>query len=212
MIPPALSQFIEAYDYEDLDLCINHANFDVTGFWVDLALRTVNQAEGDDRSATWRVEAKGHRENRITFDYGENIRIEHDHPLLWKYNDLQCDLYFDGTCRDPTRLFYQLYQLHYSLYGTVIPIERFLNMNDFERFFQMNGGLVARGPKKLLTRYAQCLEAAGVGWSIPGQRKAFYWDGHENRQEKGNLKIFLLGQTDTYIIAEDFEFTLLEMN
>ncbi|HVU53477.1 MAG TPA: hypothetical protein VHD83_00405 [Puia sp.] len=209
MIPPALAQFIEAYDYEDLDLGITRVVFDVTGFFFDLALKTVNQAEGEDRAAAWRVEAKGHRENRISFDYGESIRIERDHPLLWKYSDLQCDLYFNGVCSDPARLFYQMYQEHVKLFSTYIPFGTFLNMSDFGRFFQLTGGLVAKGPKKLLTRYAHWLEQAGVGWSMASERRAMHWDGSEYRQENRDLKILLLGQTETYIIAEDFQFTAL---
>ncbi len=206
MIPEALTQFIEAYDYEDLDMSLTNVIFDTNGFRMDLDLRTVNQAQGDDRRAAWRVEAIGHRENRITFDYGENIRIVNDHPLLWRYNDLQASLYYTGRCSDPEKLFYQIYQVHFSLYQTYIPVEIFLNMNDFVRQFQLSGGLVARAPQKVLTRYAQCLADHGIEWSIINEHRPTYWDGAGHRPERTDLKILLIGQTNTFVIAENFNF------
>lgn len=209
MIPDALTQFIEAYDYEDLELSLTNVTFDTKGFRMDLELETVNQAEGDDRRAMWRVEAIGHRNNRITFDYGENIRIVDDHPLLWRYTDLQASLYFGGSCTDPQKLFYQIYQVHFGLYQTYIPIETFLNMNDFVRQFQSTGGLVARAPRKVLNRYAQCFEDAGIEWSIINEHRPTYWDGADRRPERTDLKMLLIGKTDTFVIAEDFNFSPL---
>ena len=207
MIPDALSQFIEAYDYEDLDMSLTNVTFDTDGFRIDLELRTVNQAEGDDRWAAWRIEAVGHRENRITFDYGQNIRIVTDHPLLWRYTDLQASLYYTGNCSNPEKLFYNIYHTHFSLYGTYVPVGIFLNMNDFVRQFQLPGGLLARAPKKVLMRFAQCLEDAGIEWSIINEHRPTHWEGGGLRPERKDLKILLITQTDTYIIAEDFNFS-----
>jgi hypothetical protein len=209
VIPEELTQFIEAYDYEDLDMSLINVTFDTGGFRMDLELKTVNQAKGDNRLAAWRVEAVGHRENRITFDYGENIRIEDDHPLLWRYTDLQASLYYTGSCSEPEKLFYQIYQVHFSLFQTYIPVEIFLNMNEFVRQFQFAGGLVAEGPKKVLTRYAKCLADAGIEWSIINEHRPTHWDGAGRRPERTDLKILLIGQTNTFVIAEDFNFSPL---
>src|SRR6202012_6187691 len=122
-------------------------------------------------------ETIGHRENRITLDYGANIRIVDDHPLLWRYTDFQASLYYSGNCSDPEKLFYQIYQVHYSLYQTYIPVEVFLNMNNFVRQFQSYGGLVAKAPKKVLTQYAQCLADAGIDWASGGEYRLTFWDG-----------------------------------
>jgi hypothetical protein len=207
VIPDALSLFIEAYDYEDMDMSLTNVTFDTDGFRMDLELRTVNHAEGDDRRAAWRVEAIGHRENRITFDYGEDIRIVVDHPLLWRYTDFQASLYYTGNCTHPEKLFYNIYRVHFGLYGTYVPIEIFLNMNDFVRQFQSQGGLLAKGPKQVLTRFAQCLEDAGIEWSIINEHRPTYWAEGGLRPERKDLKILLIGQTDTYVIAEDFKFS-----
>lgn len=139
MIPEALTLFIEAYDYEDLEMALTNATLDTNGFRMDVEVKSVSQAEGDDRRGAWRIETIGHRENGITFDYGENIRIVDDHPLLWRYTDLQASLYYAGSCSDPEKLFYQIYQVHFSLFQDYIPVESFHNMNDFVRQFQLAG-------------------------------------------------------------------------
>lgn len=82
-------------------------------------------------------------------------------------------------------------------------------MNDFVRQFQLSGGLVARAPKRVLTRYAQCLAEAGIEWSIINEHRSTYWDGADLRPERTDLKILLIGQTNTFVIAEDFNFSPL---
>lgn len=206
MIPDALSQFIEAYDYEDLELGLANVTFDTIGFRMDLELRTINQAEGDDRHGIWRVEAIGHRENRIGFEYGENIQVVTDHPLLWQFTDLQASLYYEGQCSNPEKLFYDMYRVHVGLYGTYVPFGKFLYISDFMRLRQGRGGLLAKGPKRLLTYFAQCLEDAGIGWSIINEYRPTRWEGSERRPERTDLKILLIGRTDIYVIAEDFAF------
>jgi len=65
---------------------------------------------------------------------------------------------------------------------------------------------VSNAPKKVLTRYAQCLADAGMEWSIINERPPTYWDGTGWRPERTDLKILLIWQTNTFVIAEDFNF------
>lgn len=200
MIPAELLQVIDTNDEEDFNLGIMNVAFDDAGFRFDLSMKTIYEEDETSYDATWRVDVVGHRENRVSFNYASDIRIEQEHPLLWKYTDIQGNLYFAGSCSDPTKLFYRMYHVHQKLFGSYIPFGKFLNVDSFERLFEMKSGLLAKGPKPLLTHYGQCLGEAGMDWSIIS---------NSHQPEKTDLKILLLDHTDNYFIGEDFIFTLL---
>jgi hypothetical protein len=209
LLPVTLTNLSEKYLYEDLDLCITNVLMNDQVFNVELSVRTAKHYWGEPLDQRWQIEVIGHRQNNVSFDYGESIEILTDHPVLWKYSDFQAELYFSGVCEHPDRLFYQMYQVHYALYQGLVPFEAFLNTNDFGRFFQLPGGLLAKGPRKLLQAYAPFLEEAGLKWSITNERKASYWDGASHQPERDDLQILRIDQTTTYIVAEGFNFTAL---
>ena len=91
----------------------------------------------------------------------------------------------------------------------MVPLDHFLNTVDFERLFQLQGGLLAKGPKRLLNAYARCLEASNMKWSIIGERKPSHFSNLEDRGAESNLQTLTIGQTSAYIIAEDFIFSPL---
>ena len=207
MIPPQLTNLFETYDYEDLKLSIIHVDWDEEPLTLDFAVRTAYQSGEEVVNERWKVEVVGHREDRISFDYGESVLILQEHPLLWKFTDWQCNLYFSGTCADPAKLFYHMYHLHVRLFASFVPFEAFLNLTDFERLFKLQGGLIAKGPRKLLQQYAKCLEEQGLGWSIIDGYRPTFWNGESHQPESSDLKILLVAQTNTYVIAEDFIFS-----
>ena len=44
----------------------------------------------------WRIEAKAYKDSKLSFGGIAAFIIEEDDPLLWKYTDVQCELYFSG--------------------------------------------------------------------------------------------------------------------
>ena len=206
MIPEELAKIFEEYDYDDLKLYIRKVDFYSDIFTFNVEIKTDANGYQASLGEEWIVNVTGQRENRISFDLAADIDIKEDHPLLWKYTDLQCELYFSGICADPGKVFLDMYQTHYSLFRKYIPFETYLNSNSFNSLFKMAGGLLARGPKTLLLKYAESLNAQGLDFSIIGERLPTYWDGNSFVPENRDLKVLFMSETSTYIIGQSFDF------
>lgn len=59
-----------------------------------------------------------------------------------------------------------------------------------------DNGLFARGPKRILNKYEECLNANGIKTNFI----------NEIESEKKDLKLLIFG--DSYFIAKDFKFSL----
>jgi hypothetical protein len=210
MVPEALTRIFEQYDYEDLRLCIIRVDFQSDIFRFDIEIKAEENGHQDPLGEQWTVTAIGIREQRISLNFAENIMLKEDHPLLWTFHDTQCQLYFAGTCRDPAGLFLEMYHIHRRLYENYVLFEDSLNLTDFTRLFQLKGGLVSKGPRKLMSKYAEALTAFGLDFSIIGDWIPTIWNGEARVPERKDLKLLLMQQTKTYIIAEDFVFTKIE--
>lgn len=152
----------------------------------------------------WTIRAIGHRDSRITLGSAGGILLEEDHPLLWKYGDIQCELYFSGKWFEPENLIADLYKVDIGLFRNYQPFGTFLN-GDIFKLLEAEHGLLAKGPKKLLFKYAQCLEKHKVVYSMIGERLPTYWDGKAHIPEASGYKIMLFSMDYGYIIAKDFD-------
>jgi len=209
MLPKEIIDIPEGYTEDDYNLYITSVDYSTNDLVFDITLEMDWFIDKEDIFKQWKVRTTGHRKNHISFDRTAFIAITNDHPLLWEFTDLQCELYFSGQCKDPAMLFYHLYLTHKSLFKIYQPFNiSFGDDTNTSTRFQYTNGLLAEGPKKLLTKYADCLKQNGLDYSIIGERPATCWDGKQFVNENKNLKVFLLG--DTYIIAEDFLFTAKE--
>ncbi len=206
MIPEALAKIFEEYDYEDMELYIKKVDFYSDIFAFNIEIKADETGYQASLGEEWIVNVTGQKENRISFDLAADINIKEDHPLLWKYIDIQCELYFRGFCAEPGKVFLDMYQKHYSLFRKYIPFETYLNSNDFNSLFKTAGGLLARGPKKLLLKYAESLIAHGLDFSIIGERAPTYWDGNSFVPENRDLKVLFMSETSTYVIGQSFDF------
>jgi len=208
VLPEELTKIFELYDYDDLNLCIANVDFSSNDFKVEFHMQSVGMEGLDELDEKWTLTATGHKDSRISFDYAASIVIEDEHPLLWKYLDTQCELYFNGQYEDIPKLFVDLYDIHFEVFGHYSFIDMYLNIKKRRlcTLMQGNNGLLARGPKKLLTKYAECLKDHGIDYSIIGERPPVYWNGTSFEPESAQLKVLFMGETDTYIVAEDFTF------
>ena len=133
------------------------------------------------------------------------MEISHTHPVLWEFSDKQSEIYFKGHCDDVDKLFSNLYKLHTSLFGNLLPIENTLNnMYDFNKLIEAENGLLAKGPQKLMNLYGNILEQHNLTYSRIGDKVPTYWDGEKHVTETGNAKVLFID--DSYVIADDFQF------
>jgi hypothetical protein len=162
-------------------------------------------------SQKWTIEAAGHRKNHVSFDFADFMEIKDDHPLLWEFTDTQCQLYFTRQCKDPAKLFFDLYATHKRLFGNING-STFLSAkrHPISNRFNIANGLLTQGSKKLMEKYAECLKQNGLDFSIISERPAKYWDGEQFNEEDTNLKVLFFG--NTYVIAKDFSFVQQDEN
>lgn len=197
MIPKDLNKIFERFCEDELDISITKVEFLENIFTINFSLMSIStEEEINANDQLWTIQTVGHKKNKISFDKGSEIRIEQDHPLLWEYNDVNCELYFNGSSSDSNKLHVALYKLHFELFKNYIPAGTYFNALYSYDLLKARNGLLARGPKRLMMKYAECLRHAGVDFSILEGRA----------KPENNLVILFIDNADTYIIAEDFSF------
>ena len=211
MLPKELDVIFEEYTEDDYNLYVTKADYSGDIFLIDFALDVQDINDKGEINQKWTIEAAGHRKNHVSFDFADLVEIKDDHPLLWEFTDTQCQLYFTGQCKDPAKLFYELYATHKNLFGKHKCFNiSFGEETPYFKPFQYSNGLLTQGSKKLMEKYADCLKLNGLDFSIIGERPAKFWDGEQYVEEDGNLKVLFLG--DTYVIAKDFSFVQHDEN
>jgi hypothetical protein len=207
MLPKEIAGIIEKYDTEDYDFYVAGADYLTDVFVLDFIL-DIQNSEGAIFQV-WTVEATGYRKSIISFEPDYHISLENNHPLLWEFNDTQCELYYSGECKNIEKLFYSLYSAHKEMVGKYQDFNIFFekDANDIQPL-QYTKGFLAKGAKTLMEKYAACLKDNGLDFAIIGERQPTYFDGEEHKPESKDLKVLIIGQT--YIIAEQFSFTRRE--
>lgn len=205
MLPRELEDIFKEYSEDDFNLCITKIDYSTDNFIVEFALDIQDLNEKGKILQKWTINARGQRKNKISFDFEDIIEIKTDHPLLWEFYDLQCQLYYSGKCTDAPKLFYDLYNAHKNVFGEYECFNiSFGAGTNYVKPFQFENGLLTEGSKKMMLIYAECLKQNGLDYTIIGERSAKYWNGTEYITENKDLKILLFGKG--YIVANDFDF------
>lgn len=149
----------------------------------------------------WIVQGHGHKENCLSVGYSPQISIEDDHPLLWKFKDnTNCELYFNGKYQDPELLAAELYLIDIERFRRFEPFGPCLDRKNILDVLKRPNGLLARGPKELLTTYGICLRKHNVDFSIlEGRPRVKNFEGNST-----DLKVFWSADNRGYVIAESF--------
>lgn len=211
MLPRELNDIFEEYAEDEYSLYVTKAEYSGDKFIIDFALDVQDINEKGAISQKWTIQASRHKKNQVSFDFTDFIKIEDDHPLLWEFTDTQCQLYFTGQCKDPAKLFYDLYVTHKRIFGKYQCFNiSFGEETSYFTLFKYSNGLLTQGSKKLMKKYASCLRQNELDFTIIGERPAMNCDGEQFTLERVDLKVLFLG--DTYIIAEDFSFVRCDEN
>ena len=211
MLPKELDDIFQEYSEDDFNLCITKIDYATDDFIIDFSLDIQDINDKDAIIQEWTITAAGHRKNNLSFDYEALIEIKDDHPLLWEFYDVQCQLYYSGICRDVPKLFYDLYITHKQIFGDYKCFN--ISFGQDPRYFtpfQFGNGRLTEGSKMLMLKYADCLKQNGLDFTIIGEMPAKYWNGKDYIIESDNLKILFFGKG--YIIAKDFSFVRHEQN
>jgi hypothetical protein len=187
---------LDNYDAEDINLSIIKADYTGNNPLIEL-----NVNYPDSSPQAWTLEIIGHRASELSFTrdvLDATILLTDEHPLLWQYSDFQSELYFNGPGTNIHKIVSELNQIDFALFGKY--------QNSSEQLYALlktTNGLLSKGSKKLLTKYAECLNINGIKTSMVGSYSPAYVDG-KNTMEGDTLKIFLF--RGSYIVAQDFNF------
>jgi hypothetical protein len=196
LLPEEIKYLLDNYEAEDSSLTITKADYSDNTPNLSLTLHQPGTAP-----QLWTLEVIGHRDSQLSFSniiYDTTIMLTDDHPLLWQYADEQCELYFNGSSKDTAQIITELKQIDFDLFGTHQKSGGQLNT-----LLQTSNGSLGKGSKKLLTKYAVCLNKYNIQTSIIGGHTPTYSDG-KNQYSGETLKLFFI--RGSYIVGQDFIF------
>jgi hypothetical protein len=207
ILPLELGSSFDSLDYEEnggltahsIKYLDNELHFDFSIFLGDVE---------HNETQYWQLQILNYCNSKIDIDnLGGYFKFYSDHFLLWEFTDVSTELYFKKASTNPERLLADIYAIHDSIFDNHIPLEKFINDKSLLTVCKSDTGLFARGPKKILTYYFDCLKKAGKEPYYFGEHIDKKWDGKEWIPKNNSLKLALLGRT--YFIGETFLFKRL---
>lgn len=208
ILPIDLKNIFESVDYDEAGGLKFHSSLYLNN---ELHFNFSLFVDDDEYSETqfWQLQVLGYRDAKIDINkLGNYFEFYSDHFLLCEFTDEQTELYFRKSANNPEKLLAEMYSVHHSIFDDYIPLEKFICGSNLLTKCQTDFGQFARGPKRILQYYYDCLESSGnepyfFGTSLPNR-----WDGEKFIPEEANLKIALL--CGNYFIGQDFKFIRLE--
>jgi hypothetical protein len=193
MLPVDLQKILDSNNYYEYEIDILKLDISSDPLKLEFLL---SDTEGSNDKTVISLTAFGCTDFYIDKEGSSSyMHLEHDHPVLWKFNDIQCDLYLSGgQPKEIEKVVFDLLQIHHSLFEQYVPFDlQLLNILN-------NGyGLLKKGPKKLLAEFSDSLNKNGIKTSIVSEVIP--------SREKQDLKILFLGLT--YVIAKKFDFEVI---
>lgn len=190
----------EKFDPEEIDIKISSVSIHTEQPALDLIISLEEEEIRSEKVLLGLINCKEVKLRDAVFS---DIQLMHKHPLLWKYNDFQSSLFFNGAAEDQYRLFWSLYRAHRNKYEDLLPFDTYLNTAFLERdYFLPSSGIFAKGPRKLMNIYAECLEKEGIQCSQTNIAPPMLWDGSKYTEGFQHPKILFLN--NSFIIADDF--------
>lgn len=193
MLPETLKNILNSTAYPEYDICIQTLDISNDSLNLQFIVRDTEGSTGETPilmtsfgSGDFYIDSQGS---------SSHIRMEDENPLLWRFTDIQSELYISGD--QPNRIertLFDLLTVHNSLFARYLPFDL-----QFLEVLNTGAGLLKKGPKKLLTEFAKSLNMNGIKTSVIDQIMP--------GKVQSDLRILFLGHS--YIIAEKFDFELI---
>ena len=160
---------------------------------------TLSYDDNETPEQLWQLDIIDIEKERVVRDWATFPEIYSDHFLLFEFIDNYIELYFNGSTSNPEKLLVDLYNSHISNYSNDLDFGLGINApNGMLKLCTNDNGLFARGPKRILYKYEECLKANGIKTNFI----------NEIESDKNDLKLLIFG--DSYFIAKDFKFRLVK--
>ena len=172
----------------------------------DLKLEFSVRTGNEDEHQLWEAQISGTRDELIKSDWADRLQLLEDHPLLWRFNDIQSELYFSQSTDRPYELINSVLEIHRKTVGNWYRLNEFINYGNlsFVDLCKSSNALFAKGPKKILTEYAGVLREFQMKPNLFGDRNPKRWADNKWVDETETLQILII--EESYVIAESFDF------
>jgi hypothetical protein len=205
VVPKDLINILENNDPEDISIVITKINFETSSPNFDIKVTVQGYNNDDNVVRQWTIKTVQYRKSKISLEFASTLELNQNHPILWQFSNTHAEIYVSGHCSEPDKLFVSLYKIHKILFEDLIPFsDSIRDAIDFNWLTNSPNGLLAQGPKKLMTEYANILGQHNLEFSIVGERVPTYWDGEKHVTETGNAQVLFID--NSYIIADEFQF------
>ena len=191
MLPKGLTEILESVNFADCNFSFRNINLSTDILKVEFS---INDTESSNEKVIILMAISGKTDFFIAKnDNSGYSHLENKHSLLWRFSDTQCELYITGQTKASKELTFDLFNIHYSLFGQYISFDPSIltTLN--------NGyGLFQKGSKQLLKMYADKINEYGIKTSIISELLP--------DKTSSDLKILFLG--NSYFIGDNFEFEI----
>lgn len=187
---------LNKYYPDDRTIFIEEVDFKAEIPYVIIRFKYVNYIDEKDWvDQRWQVNLKGFKVAIVSVETSINVEFETEHALLWEHQDPLSNLYFSGVPADVFKLYWDLTLVHNELFENYVEVDRFLNHQNvnFDELLKAGAGLFAKGPQRLMSKYAELLEKHSVKTNILSNREL----------NLSPLTVMFIGKT--YIVAEEFD-------
>ena len=193
----------------DFKTILNSLDYQENGGLVISSLKYINDdlkvmftlSFGDNETPEqfWQLDIVDIEKERFVRNWATFPEIYSDHFLLYEFIDNYTELYFNGSTSNPEKVLIDLYNSHISNYNNDLEFGLGINApNGMLKLCTNDYGLFARGPKRILNKYAECLNANGIKTNFI----------NEIESDKKDLKLLIFGYS--YFIAKDFKFSIVK--
>ncbi len=205
----AISNAIEQL-YEQGDVRINLAGMDDSDSSLTLKICLYTDP-APDAAQPWEVQCTYPQRRLIRHVTFDQMTVHDDHVLLWDYCQDWVHVSFKGRPANVRTAVGALYEAHVSVVGDWVPFNTYFNhlYKPCGKLLDAGSGMLARGPLRLIERYADTLKALGVRASIVADQRPFVWKDGRWQTATSPLRLLLLENTwqecaFSYVVAESF--------
>ena len=125
-----------------------------------------------------------------------------EHVVLMPHLEPRSELYFSSSPNDADAVVGRLLETHRGFVGDWLPFFSYFNSSaayPLSRLLAGGHGLLADGPKPLVEKYREVLDAASVRTSSPPARPPKFWSGTSWVEESGPLLALIMDEN--YVVA-----------
>jgi len=191
-----LARIAEAGDEEDVVIQFIDVTWSGRSLQLQIAVTILDSAQ-----EIWEVRCADVLAYRLSNESANWLELTEDHPLRWEFKQESASAYFYQAPVNADAAVGALYEAHQNAVGSWIRFGQYLNNPPgLSKLLAAGNGLLAQGPKRLLTLYKETLRSQGVEVDIRFAHPPQAWDGTRwRRLDRVNTKALLLGSS--YVIG-----------